>query len=59
MLMPSGCRMGICYGCVLPMREGTVRDLRSGDVTAAAPGDGVLIQTCASGPPAGACDIDL
>ena len=21
-LMPSGCRMGICYGCVLPMREG-------------------------------------
>ncbi|MCW2740520.1 MAG: Flavodoxin reductase, partial [Blastococcus sp.] len=21
-LMPSGCRMGICYGCVLPLREG-------------------------------------
>ena len=21
-LMPSGCRMGICYGCVLPMKEG-------------------------------------
>src|SRR5207342_759116 len=21
-LMPSGCRMGICYGCVLQLREG-------------------------------------
>ena len=29
-LMPSGCRMGICYGCVLPLREGSVRDLRNG-----------------------------
>src|SRR3954447_6788478 len=28
LLMPSGCRMGICYGCVLPLREGAVRDLR-------------------------------
>ncbi len=57
-LMPSGCRMGICYSCVLPLREGSVRDLRSGDVTTAAPGDGVLIQTCVSAA-AGACDIDL
>ena len=24
--MPSGCRMGICFGCVLPMTEGAVRD---------------------------------
>ncbi|HYF71710.1 MAG TPA: ferredoxin reductase, partial [Nocardioides sp.] len=24
-LMPSGCRMGVCYGCVLPLREGVVR----------------------------------
>jgi ferredoxin len=58
LLMPSGCRMGICYSCVLPLREGAVRDLRSGDVTTAAPGDGVLIQTCVSAA-AGACDIDL
>jgi ferredoxin-NADP reductase len=56
-LMPSGCRMGICYGCVLPLREGAVRDLRTGEVTTAAPGDGVLIQTCVSAA-AGACDID-
>jgi ferredoxin-NADP reductase len=57
-LMPSGCRMGICFGCVLPLREGVVRDLRNGDVTTAAPGDGVLIQTCISAA-AGTCDIDL
>lgn len=56
-LMPSGCRMGICYGCVLPLREGAVRDLRSGELTTAAPGDGVLIQTCISAA-AGPCDID-
>ncbi|MFI0793164.1 ferredoxin reductase [Micromonospora rubida] len=57
-LMPSGCRMGICYGCVVPLREGAVRDLRNGDVTTAVPGDGVLIQTCVSAA-AGTCDIDL
>ncbi len=57
-LMPSGCRMGICFGCVVPLREGAVRDLRSGDLTTAAAGDGVLIQTCVSAA-AGACHIDL
>ncbi len=56
-LMPSGCRMGICFGCVLPLREGAVRDLRNGEVTTAAPGDGVLVQTCISAA-AGRCDID-
>ncbi|MPQ99062.1 2Fe-2S iron-sulfur cluster binding domain-containing protein [Modestobacter sp. I12A-02628] len=56
-LMPSGCRMGICFGCVLPLREGAVRDLRNGELTVAAPGDGVLVQTCISAA-AGACDID-
>jgi len=55
-LMPSGCRMGICFGCVLPLREGAVRDLRSGDLTTAGPG--VLVQTCVSAA-AGACQIDL
>src|SRR4051794_645094 len=57
-LMPSGCRMGICFGCVVPLREGAVRDLRNGEVTTALDGDGVLIQTCISAA-AGACDIDL
>ena len=58
-LMPSGCRMGICYGCVLPMKEGSVRDLRNGDVTTAVPGESgaVKIQTCINAP-AGACEID-
>ena len=56
-LMPSGCRMGICYGCVLPMREGAVRDLRTGEVTTAAPGDGVKVQTCISAA-AGRCELD-
>jgi ferredoxin-NADP reductase len=56
-LMPSGCRMGICFGCVLPLREGAVRDLRNGEITTAVPGDGVAIQTCISAA-AGPCDID-
>lgn len=60
-LMPSGCRMGICMGCVLPLKEGAVRDLRNGELTVAVPGethaDGVPIQTCISAA-AGACRID-
>lgn len=42
-LMPSGCRMGICHGCVLPLRDGQVRDMRTGQVHGE-PGD--LVQTC-------------
>ena len=57
-LMPSGCRMGICFGCVVGLREGTVRDLRSGEETTAVPEDGIRIQTCVSAA-AGACDIEL
>ena len=57
-LMPSGCRMGICFGCVAPLREGSIRDLRNGHITTAAPGDGVLIQTCVSAA-AGRCEIEL
>ena len=60
-LMPSGCRMGICYGCVLPLREGVVRDLRNGELTTAVPGEtggaGVNIQTCINAA-AGPCHID-
>lgn len=55
-LMPSGCRMGICFGCVAPLRRGAVRDLRNGALTTAA--DGVVIQTCISAA-AGDCDIEL
>lgn len=57
-LMPSGCRMGICFGCVVPLRSGTVRDLRTGDVTTATPDDDVRIQTCVSAA-AGPCEIEL
>jgi stearoyl-CoA 9-desaturase NADPH oxidoreductase len=60
-LMPSGCRMGICMGCVLPLRSGAVRDLRNGQVTTAVPGEtapeGIPIQTCISAA-AGPCHID-
>ncbi|MCV7419570.1 ferredoxin reductase [Mycobacterium yunnanensis] len=57
-LMPSGCRMGVCFGCVVPLRQGAVRDLRTGDLTTASPGDNVQIQTCVSAA-AGPCDIEL
>jgi ferredoxin-NADP reductase len=60
-LMPSGCRMGICMGCVVPMTEGAVRDLRNGALTVAVPGEtgpgGVRIQTCINAA-AGPCHID-
>jgi len=60
-LMPSGCRMGICYQCVLPLREGAVRDLRTGELTTAVPGEtptgGLNVQTCINGA-AGPCHFD-
>jgi ferredoxin-NADP reductase len=60
-LMPSGCRMGICFGCVLPLRSGSVRDLRNGEITTATPGEtvdrGIPVQTCIS-EAAGACALD-
>ena len=53
--------MGICYGCVLPLNAGSVRDLRTGEITSATPGEtasgGVLVQTCISAA-AGACAFD-
>jgi ferredoxin-NADP reductase len=57
-LMPSGCRMGVCFGCVLPLRNGAVRDVRNGAVTIGAPDAGVLVQTCIS-TVAGSCEIDI
>lgn len=60
-LMPSGCRMGICMACVLPLKEGAVRDLRNGALTVAVPGEtgpgGVPIQTCINAA-AGPCHVD-
>jgi ferredoxin-NADP reductase len=53
--MPSGCRMGICFSCVAPLRSGQVRDLRTGEVHG---DEGELIQTCVSAA-AGPCSIDL
>jgi len=44
-VMPSGCRMGICHSCVTPLLAGQVRDLRTGEVHG---DEGQLIQTCVS-----------
>lgn len=44
-LMPSGCRMGICHSCLTPLLSGQVRDLRTGEVHGE---PGQLIQTCVS-----------
>lgn len=48
--MPYGCRRGICFGCLVPLVHGRVRDLRTGEVRDV---EGELIQTCvqaAAGP---------
>lgn len=52
-LMPSGCRIGICHTCVVPLKSGKVRDLRTGRVHGE-PGE--PIQTCIN---AAACDVAL
>ena len=54
-LMPSGCRMGICYSCVARLASGRVRDLRTGEEHG---DEGELIQTCVSAA-AGTVDLDL
>ncbi|MHA7274368.1 ferredoxin reductase [Arthrobacter sp. TMT4-20] len=54
-LMPSGCRMGICHSCLTPLRAGQVRDLRTGEVHGE---PGQLIQTCVSAA-AGPVNLDL
>jgi ferredoxin-NADP reductase len=58
-LMRSGCRMGICMGCLVPMTEGTVRDLRNGELTTAVPGESgtVKVQACINAA-AGPCHFD-
>jgi stearoyl-CoA 9-desaturase NADPH oxidoreductase len=52
--MPFGCRMGICQTCVLPLEDGHVRDVRSGQEH----GAGDRIQTCIS-TASGNCTIKI
>lgn len=56
-LMPSGCRMGICHGCLTPLRSGVVRDVRTGDLVHAPADQPLPIQTCIT-TPAGPCRLD-
>ncbi len=56
-LLPSGCRMGICFGCVVPLTDGSVRDVRNGALTSATPDHPALVQTCISAA-AGPCSLD-
>lgn len=53
-LMPFGCRMGICQSCVVPVESGVVRDLRNGVEHIA----GERVQTCVSAA-AGDCSLDV
>jgi ferredoxin-NADP reductase len=52
--MPFGCRMGICHTCVLPLKEGVVKDLRNGAEHHANQG----IQTCVTAA-AGDCVLEI
>jgi stearoyl-CoA 9-desaturase NADPH oxidoreductase len=54
-VLPFGCRMGICHTCVGRLAHGTVRDLRSGELTS---GEGVLIRVCINCPE-GHVEIEL
>jgi ferredoxin-NADP reductase len=54
-VMPSGCRMGICRSCLTPLVAGQVRDLRTGEVHGE---EGELIQTCINAP-AGPVHLDI
>ena len=61
-LMPSGCRMGHCMSCVLPLKEGTVRNLRDGELTTVVAGEtgpagSQKVQTCINAA-AGPCHFD-
>jgi len=47
LVLPFGCREGICHTCVCELRSGRVRDLRNGKVYGQA---GEMIRTCISAP---------
>lgn len=53
--LPFGCRMGICHTCVGRLRDGAVRDLRTGAITEAS---GQMVRTCINAPE-GHVEIDL
>jgi ferredoxin-NADP reductase len=53
--LPYGCREGICHTCVGELREGRVRDLRTGKVYGQ---EGEIIRTCISAPE-GPIEIEL
>ncbi|MGY0024113.1 ferredoxin reductase [Streptomyces sp. YJ-C3] len=53
--LPYGCRRGLCFGCLVPLVDGRVRDLRTGEPHG---GPGELIQTCVNGA-AGPLVLDL
>jgi ferredoxin-NADP reductase len=53
-LLPFGCRMGICHTCVVSLLDGRARDLRTG--VEYEPGS--RVQTCVSAP-AGDCVVDI
>lgn len=54
-LMPHGCRMGICHSCLVPMLAGQVKDLRTGEIRM---DEGELVQTCISAA-AGPVQLDV
>ncbi len=53
-LMPFGCRMGICHTCVVSLLDGRVRDLRTG----AEYEPGTRVQTCVTAA-SGDCVVDI
>lgn len=50
---PHGCRMGLCHTCDIPLKSGSVRDLRSGEILSE-PGSLIQICVCAA---AGDCEF--
>jgi stearoyl-CoA 9-desaturase NADPH oxidoreductase len=52
--MPFGCRMGICHTCIVPLKMGTVKDLRNG----AEYHQNAGVQTCITAA-AGDCVLDI
>ena len=53
-VMPFGCRIGICHTCMVDLVDGRARDLRSGVEYEA----GNSVQTCVSAP-SGDCVVDI
>jgi stearoyl-CoA 9-desaturase NADPH oxidoreductase len=53
--LPFGCRMGICHTCVGRLKDGAVRDVRTGAITEAS---GQMVRTCINAPE-GHVEIDL